>query len=134
MNDWILSVGNLRTSPTAKGTRPAKWWAVVDVDTEIGKYFRSLRKLNHPYFPHIVRPAWNEHITVVRNEEPTNKNLWDSLNGRSFEFSYSNITENDGKHYWMPVRCDLLLDIREELGLPRNPHFPLHLTIGFITE
>ncbi len=35
-----------------------------------------------------------------------------------------------GDYVLYPVRCEAALDYRERLGLPREPRYPLHLTIG----
>jgi hypothetical protein len=77
-----------------------------------------------------LRPAWEEHISVVRDEEPPNKEFWEKYAGQEIEFQYNPIVEGDGLFFWLNVDCDFLLEIREELGLPRDPEFPLHLTIG----
>jgi hypothetical protein len=80
----------------------------------------------------LIRPAWSEHITVVRNEEPPNKLMWDLITSEIITFEYSTEMETDGKHVWLPVWCDALLGLRGSLGLKRDPLFPLHLTIGVV--
>lgn len=79
-----------------------------------------------------MRPAWKEHITVIRDEEPLNdkKIFWERYNGYSIEFFFRIVPETNGEYWWLPVECEQLLDIREELGLSRNPYYPLHLSIG----
>jgi hypothetical protein len=126
------SVGKLRYSPKLTGDRNEKWWLVVDCDRELGRYYRSLFQAGQFHCRKLQAPSWDEHITVLRNEEPpeAHKFLWHKYEGVAVEFSYSGGLETDGLYYWLAVDCPQLLDIREELGLARDPLYPLHLTIG----
>lgn len=76
------------------------------------------------------RPAWEAHISVIANEMPPNIGLWRAYDGQEIAFSYEPAPEFNGIYVWLPVICERALDIREELGLPRQPFYPLHLTIG----
>lgn len=126
----LFSIGKIRYSPKLAGNTSEKWWVVVDCQKDIGNYYRYL--YSHYFYKckTIQRPAWDEHISVVRNEEPPNKNLWNKYEGCEIQFTYQPNIETDGSYYWLPVECDFLLDLRVELGLSREPEFPLHLTIG----
>ena len=77
-----------------------------------------------------MRPAWDSHITVIRNEEPLHKEYWEKYSGKTVEFEYETSPLTDGNYWWVTVFCEELLDLRTELGLPREPEFPLHLSIG----
>jgi hypothetical protein len=128
------SVGKLRYSPHLLGVRAdsVSWWLVVDCDPDIGRYYRHLFYLTHYKCQKIQSPAWKEHISVIRNEKPKEEKtyLWKKYDGQDVEFWYSPSVRGDGMFYWLDVDCDCLLDIREELGLSRQPEFPLHLTVG----
>lgn len=106
------------------------WWLVVDCDEEIGRYYRHLYKKYHHGCLTLQRPSWKEHITVIRDEEPAVKNLWLAYDKKEINFSYRSRVDSNDEYYWLDVFCPELLDIREELGLPRQPLYPLHLTIG----
>jgi len=132
---WLVmfsSTGSIRSSPTFPGQLvPSKCWVVVDVDPEIGRYYRSLyRAGTWDCAARIQRPSWKEHISVVRNEEPPNDDLWGSLDGRVVEFRYDNEVCSDGLYFWLNVECDELLDLRQQMGLSRRPEYPLHITLG----
>lgn len=105
---------------------------VIDCDPEIGRYVRSLYGMAHHQCRSLQRPAWKEHITVVRDEEPGDafKPLWGIRNGDYVSLSVDMIVLDNGVYYWLPVLCDEALDIRERLWLPRQPIYPLHLSIG----
>lgn len=130
-----VSHGFLRYSPKLLGDRVSeKYWLVLDCDPEIGSYYRKLYNMDcHRCNPFLSKPAWKEHITVVRNEEPTNKDLWEKYANKSVEFKYNFSANTNGIYWWLDVECVQLLDLREELGLPRNPLIPLHLSFGHIT-
>lgn len=109
-------------------------WLVVDCDTEIGKYYRSLY-YNSKYnakTKKINNSIWKEHITIIRGEEiPEEKKIyWNKYNNKEIEFEYSNKIYTNGMFYWLQIYSHLLLDLREELGLSRELTVPLHLTLG----
>lgn len=126
----VNTTGILRYSPSPLGDRELKnWWLVVDCDKQIGRYYRALYALEHTNCRKLQRAAWEEHISVVRNEPP-NEEFWGKHEGKVIKFEYEPSARNDGLFFWLDVTCPELLNIREELGLPREPEFGLHLTIG----
>lgn len=109
---------------------------VLDCDPDLGKYYRHIAARKWL----IRRPAWKEHITIIRGpyelSGTPDKNLWGKYEGNLIKFKYEPFIETkepeEGclRYFWLSVFCPKLMDIREELGLPRKPVFPLHLTIG----
>jgi len=134
LSDWASSEGVISYSPFLCGKRKNKqnWWVVVECDPEIGKYYRKLYHISKLRSDKLMRPAWKEHITVVRNEEPESlfKSIWGRYEGKIVPFEYCLISQSDLLFTWLNIKCEFLLNIREELGLARNPIFPLHMTIG----
>lgn len=125
------SIGTLRYSPKLLGDRPSeKWWLVLDCVEGIGNYHRGLYRLFHHGTRELMKPAWDSHITVIRNEEPSDKSLWEKYSGKAVKYEYHHEPLTDGNYWWLNVFCEELLQIRVELGLPREPQFPLHLSIG----
>ena len=123
--------GTLRYSPKILGNRvSAKWWLVVDCEPSLGSYYRDLYSLHHYRCKSLSKPAWKDHITVIRNEEPLHRDLWEKYDGENLEFSYLQEPHTNGCYWWLQISCPRLLDIREELGLPRNPSIPFHLSFG----
>lgn len=126
-----MDVGILRYSPKLLGDKSSsKWWLVIDCDPEFGKYYRNLFYLMTNRCYKLQRPAWECHITVIRDEEPPNKELWEKYNGQEIDFQVIPQIETNGDYYWFPVKCDLALDMRQELGLGREPVLPFHVSIG----
>ena len=132
------STGVLRYSPTLNGSLArrdggtTRWWLILDCDPDLGRYFRHLFHLAAHRTQALNCPLWDAHISVIANEPPppAKVDLWGKYEGRELEFAVSLAAETDGTYVWMPVTCEPALDMREELGLPRQPFLPLHLTIG----
>lgn len=126
------SKGTIRYSPKLLGDRPSeKWWLVVDCDDNIGKYYRHLFRMACHSTRSLEVPAWRTHITVIRNEEPPHPQFWEKYSGE-VQFTYESEPRTNGDYVWLDVQCPFLLDLRQELGLPRNPFYPLHLSIGHL--
>lgn len=126
------AAGVLHYSPKLLGQHSDKWWLVIDCDREIGRYYRHLLSVATHGRQVLDRAAWSEHITVIRDEEPSVsfKHLWEKYEGRKIHFTYSPKVETNGTYFWLPVWCGEAHAIRKELGLVREPLYPLHLTIG----
>jgi hypothetical protein len=125
--------GILRYSPKLLGERVSdKWWLVLDVHQDLSNLYRHLFWLNNHRCRKLQKPAWGAHVSVLRNEEPPDekKHLWEKYADQEIEFEYTTFVGNNGEHWWLPVICEELLDIRTEMGLPRDPYYPLHLTFG----
>jgi hypothetical protein len=121
----------LRYSPKLLGDRESeKWWLVLDCDDSLGKYYRHLYWLASHRVGVMVRPAWREHITVIRNEEPPDKTAWERYAGHRVLFWYNASPRTNGDYWWLDVECPCLNHIRLELGLSFQPEIPFHLSIG----
>ena len=136
MTTMFKATGVLRAS-LKKPSSDQNWWMVCDVsDEDIGRYYRHLYWLEHNKCRKLSRPYWGSHITVVRNEEPPNTNLWWNYDGEQVEFHYlAGVDDNYGPErfrsfYWVNVVCPRFEEIRVELGLHKNPDGIYHMTIG----
>lgn len=129
-------VGRLHYSPQLLGNAGSKWWLVLWCDKEIVKYYRHLYFLFRHKVDKLTRPAWDSHITVIRDEEPPEdrQHLWRAHQDREVEFFYSSQVGTNGSYWWLPVFSPQLLELREDLGLSREPYYPLHLSFGHREE
>jgi len=109
-------------------TRNDPFWLIVECDPEISRYYRYW--VYKELYVKLLRPAWGAHISVIRGERPTKPELWKKYVGQKIFIEYSPEVETNERHYWLDVDCPFLLDLREELGLKRNPYYKLHMTIG----
>jgi len=135
---WHTSIGTIIYDPhRGKMKSKTKWWAVVNVDREITRYYRWW--VMNRYWIKLHQPSWDAHVSIVRGEkpEPELMHLWKKYHGKRIEFQYKHYVRQSGDttvwdrpdHYWfVDVNCPFLLDIRRELNRPCN--WNLHLTIG----
>ena len=127
----LTSIGKLVYSPRTHLASSEKW-AILSCDDEIGRYYRHLfsienKYLNGAYPNRINRAVWGSHISFLRNEHPKD---WGIDANKIIEFSYEPGVQTNGIYFWLRVSCPRLLDLRQKYGLPREPRFGLHLTIG----
>lgn len=107
---------------------------IVDVDNEIGNYYRSLI----PKYLQVRKPMYSSHISIVRNEVPSNLNMWGKYQGTQVSFEYEPFIYSGELYYWLNAYSSILEDVRIELGLsnlseytksPDGKH-KFHITIG----
>lgn len=134
----MKSIGKLVYSPRTHLSSSEKWLVVMG-DDEISKYYRHLYSKEYPYLnggrsTKLTRPVWGTHISVIRGERLHDPKLWRIDENKIIEFEYHGGVIDNGEYYWLKVSCPYLGDLREKMGLPREPRFGFHLTIGRTTE
>jgi hypothetical protein len=87
---------------------------ILEIDQGIGLFYRSLI----PKWYTVNTLRHRQHISVVRNEIPSNLALWGKYEGERIEFEYDPYIHTDGKTYWW-LNCfsKRLEEIKAELGL-----------------
>jgi len=119
---------------TTKHKKQAKWknHANVQLNCELDKYYAWFVKTR--YNVKLNPPQRGPHVSfiadIVSNPE-LYKKVMEKWNKKEIEFTYDTNVRTNGEDWWLRVYSKDLLDIREEAGLPRNPFFNLHLTIGY---
>lgn len=106
------------------------WWLIIQCDRDAGKYLRRLYELAHPSAASLSEPLWGTHVSVIRGEVPTNPCPWGDRDGAPITIEYAQQPQQASGYVFLPVQCDAALEYRQQLGLPRQPQWPLHLTIG----
>lgn len=129
----MKSIGKLVYSPRTH-LKSSERWLVLMCDDEISKYYRHLFYKEYPYKGKLTRPVWGTHVSLIRGEVIPNYNLWGLDANKLVEFEYESGVKDNNEYYWLPVKCDYLLDLRSKYGLSRHPKFGLHLTIGRTTQ
>lgn len=129
----MKSTGKLIYSPRTHLSSSERW-LVLMCDDEISKYYRHMFYQEYPWLGKLTRPVWGTHISVIRGEKVPNYKLWRLDENKIINFEYEPGVKDNGEYYWLKVKCDYLLDLREKYGLPRNPQFGLHLTVGRTTQ
>lgn len=92
---------------------------IVDVDNDIGNYYRSLI----PKHFRARRPFYDSHISVIRNEDPIIISYWNKYQDLEIEFEYDIYIHNSATYFWLNVTNKLLEEIRLELGLTATSEF-----------
>lgn len=134
----MKSIGKLIYSPRTHLASSDRW-LVVMCDDEISRYYRHLYSKEYPYLNgdrsvKLTRPVWGTHISVIRGERLPNPSVWRADEGKLIEFEYEGGVVDNKEYYWLRVTCPYLADLRQKMGLPREPRFGFHLTIGRTTE
>lgn len=106
-------------------------WAYLECCPELGRYYRHVARFVDYRFIRLMNPAWGSHVTILRREVPLQQEqeLW-KRNGLVVPFRYKTPLRYTEKHVWLDVECEELLDLRTMVGLPRQPEFALHITVG----
>lgn len=125
----MRSYGKITYSPKSH-LNDSKDWAIVRCDPSFCDYYIYLYNREFPWKPKLIRPVWQAHISFIRNENIINPSQWGLMNNKTIDFDYEPGVQTNGEYYWLKVKCDALLELRQAYGLPREPKFGLHLTIG----
>lgn len=107
---------------------------VLDVDPGLHDYLRALI----PKYLSCNKPKYAPHITLVRNEVPTDLSFWGRRQGVQVPFSYYPFVHNNDVYWWINCFSDSFTQVRKELGLPSSSKFTkppngadcFHFTIG----
>jgi len=111
---------------------PREWRMVVDADRAYAGVDNRKFKIE-PKLALVGRvdpPAWGPHISIIRGERLPDSRAWRRYDGTVVRFSYNPELRYNDNHFWLDVQCNQLLDLREELGLRREPRVQLHLTMA----
>ena len=120
-----------------KMSKRTDWWAVVEIDREITRYFRWwVKQMLHV---DLCQPSWDAHVSIIRGEKPPKdkQHLWKKYHKQTVEFEYSLNVRQSGDttggdrpdHYWfVEVTCPLLTQIRDEFGFKSD--WKQHITVG----
>ena len=97
MDQWLTSVGKIKYDPYRGSMKnKTEWWAVLEVDREITRYYRNWinkevfnpMEINHDNQPKEMKekypvtilhpPSWDAHVSIIRGEKPRNDlmHLW----------------------------------------------------------
>ncbi len=144
--EWLEGSGRCVYDPPrpAMKNKKTKWWVVLDVDTEITRYYRwwaDKEVLNPLGFDKggLKQPAFDAHISVLRGEEPPadKMHLWRKHHNEIIPFRYRPIIrrsgdttgwDRDDAFWFIDIDCPMLDDIRTEFGFRIG--YKYHLTIG----
>lgn len=138
---WIHGRGTIVYDPHRSNKTNTAWWAVMEVDREITRLFRwfidrNLLNLTGVEGAGSLQPSGDAHVSIIRGAGDVRsvpdrvlKELWGKYHKQKVDFLYSPVVQSaKGEFFFVEVKCDFLVDIRRELGLPHD--WKLHLTVG----
>lgn len=131
------STGIVKYDPRIERGTFQKYWVILQCDREIVRYYQHIfYKL---YWKKLQTAMWGAHCSIVRGEKPPTLGgleAWKRFDGRMIEFSYMYEPgfRTNGQHVWLRAWSPKFEEIRESLGLPKEPKVPFHLSIGSIPQ
>lgn len=113
------------------------WWIVGEAEASLGKYLRKLYAMYTYHTSLLMRPAWADHITIVRDEFPVISQervgwFWDKWRDRKIHCTVVLEPEFHNGYWTLPVYSEAACVLRKDLGLSREPLIPLHLSFGHV--
>lgn len=125
----FTSTGILHYDPGVGTKQFDPWWALLECDDDIAKYYAwMLKRRGVEMYPN-DKGLWGTHISVMKGDPAPNPVAWKKYEGYEVEFHYNHLIRYDnGKHAWVDVYSEDLSQIREELGF--GPKYWYHLTVG----
>ncbi len=126
---------------TRKHDAQSSWKRIAMIVTEddMSEYYSwfIFRRFNLQ----LNKPLRGAHVSIVNDSERDFKmglDKWDIVkekyDGKPMDFYVDLEPRSNGEHWWYRVYCPAGEDMREELGLTRDPFYSLHMTIGFANE
>lgn len=105
-------------------------WVILECPKDIVDYYHYW--IHRELGIKLHKPKFGSHVSVIRGSEEFNREtpLYRKYHEEEVAFQYSNQIETNGDYWWLPVHCEILGQLRAELGLEKEPTFGFHLTIG----
>jgi hypothetical protein len=129
----MKSIGKLVYSPRTH-LASSERWLVMMCDDEISNYYRAMFYKEYPWMGKLTRPVWGTHISIIRGEYVPNNQLWGLDANKLVDFEYEGGVLDNKEYYWLKVKCPYLSNLRVQYGLPPEPRFGFHLTVGRTTQ
>ena len=110
----------------------ANWWLVARVDDGVIDYYADqvYRKFGVKLHS---RTLWGAHVSVIRGVRPqANVKKWGAGEGKIAQIKYTHDIHTNGKHWWLNVESDDLVNVRAQFGFSTDKK-RFHLTIGRIS-
>ena len=134
---WISMRGRV-TSGAALGVfdKNRPFWMILQCPKNIMWFY--IDQINRAYADGLIdapvqAPLALSHVSVVRKEKAL-KGPWKGLQGSWVDFEYQPKVMTNGRHWWLPVRSNRLIQLREKMGLRGKPYVPFHLTVACTSE
>lgn len=131
--------GILNFSPedkTKKHKSQSSWkrTAMINTNCDLSEYYAWFIKKR--FNLELNKPLRGTHVTII--SDIVDADIFNQaskfFNGKEIDFYFETEPRTDSKHWWLRVYCPDAENIRESIGLSREPYFSFHLTIGYANE
>lgn len=136
----IKTHGILHFSPedrTKKHKSQSSWkkMAIIKTNDDLDLYYAWFLKKR--FNLELNRSLRGSHITII-SDKFADSNMWKEacnlFEGKNIDFYIDTEPRSNSEHWWLRVYCVDAENIRETIGLSRDPYFSFHLTIGYANE
>ena len=108
--------------------------AIIKTNCDIDRYYAWF--LEKRFNLKLNRSIRGAHITFINDK--LERDIFDQasklFNGKEIEFYVDIEPRSNSEHWWLKVYCQDAENIREVIGLKREPYYSFHLTIGYANE
>lgn len=131
--------GKIEFSPkdvTRKHEEQSSWKriAIIKTDCDLDRYYAWF--LEKRFNLKLNRNLRGSHITFISDK--MNKRIFDDasklFNGKEIDFYIELEPRSNAEHWWLRAFSPDAENIREAMGLSRQPYFSFHLTLGYANE
>lgn len=137
MNKYFEISGKVIFDPvnlTKKHKKQSSWKKNILVlidDIDLCKYYCWFVKKR--YNLELQLPQRGLHFTIVNDkvsDERKYLHAKKNYNGETITIKYYHTVRTDNIHWWVRAECKQAEEIRKACGLPQNPYWGFHLSIG----
>lgn len=108
--------------------------AMIMLNCDLDKYYAWF--LSQRFKLDFMKNLRGSHVTIISDK--VSKEKFDKIaakyDGKEITFFYEIEPRTNTKHWWLRVHSPESEDIREEMGLNREPYLGFHLTVGYMNE
>jgi len=121
---------------TKKHKSQSSWkqTALIRTNCDLDKYYGWF--LKRRFNLNLITNLRGSHVTIINDK--IDKKMFDQgaefFNDKEIDFYYDTEPRSNGSHWWLRVWCPDAENIRESIGLRREPYFAMHFTIGHVNE
>lgn len=133
----VIGIIDFEPEPVTKkhiGQSVWKHVAMIRTDCDMHMFYGWLLKKR--FNLELNKPLRGCHVTFISDkfEKTVFEEAKQMFNGKSIKFFIDTAPKSNGEHWWLRVYSPDAENIREAIGLTREPYFGLHLTIGHANE
>jgi hypothetical protein len=108
--------------------------AIIKTDCDLDRYYAWFLKKR--FNLELNKNLRRTHITFINDR--LDKDVFNQaakvFNNKEIDFYLEIEPRSNGQHWWLRAHSPDSENIREAMGLSRDPYFGLHLTLGYVNE